>query len=204
MWDSFLQGYDSRLEGWVKKVILQGVSIFTLLCMVVCPLAATQQPNEESRIATRDKLWKLLQSHGPGMNVVFHQNDAEPFFFSGILTQGLTNAESFEIVIGVTTADTISFRIYPHYKGTYINVDKARESLALMRQLLRFSERAFLFWGADSSGDVFAGYTFTLESGFPDEAVRVVLSSIKNLDRYIGEMRLAIDGSTATVPSASR
>jgi hypothetical protein len=189
----------------VKRVLLRGVSIFTLLCMVVCPLAATQQPNnEESRIATRDKLRKLLQSHGPGMNVVFHQNDAEPFFFSGILTQGLTNAESFEIVIGVTTADTISFRIYPHYKGTYINVDKARESLALMRQLLRFSERAFLFWGADSSGDVFAGYTFTLESGFPDEAVRVVLSSIKNLDRYIGEMRPAIDGSTAGVPSASR
>jgi hypothetical protein len=91
-----------------------------------------------------------------------------------------------------------------HYKGTYINVDKARESLAVMRQLLRFSERTFLFWGANSRGDVFAGYTFTLESGFPDEAVRVVLSSIKNLDRYIGEMRLAIDGSTAGVPSASR
>jgi len=107
-------------------------------------------------------------------------------------------------VIGVTPAETISFRIYPHYKGAYINVDKARESLALMRQLLRFSERAFLFWGADASGDVFAGYTFTLESGFPDEAVRVVLSSIKNLDRYIGEMRPALDGSTTDVPSASR
>ena len=189
----------------MKRVFLRGVSIFTLLCVVVCPLAATRQPNNEgSRIATRDKLRKLLQSHGPGMNVVFHQNDAEPFFFSGILTQGLTNAESFEIVIGVTTADTISFRIYPHYKGAYINVDKARESLALMRQLLRFSERAFLFWGVDSSGDVFAGYTFTLESGFPDEAVRVVLNSVKNLDRYIAEMRPAIDGSTAAVPSASR
>ena len=189
----------------MRKVVLQGVSIFTLLWVVVCPLAATRQPNNEgSRIATRDKLRKLLQSHGPGMNVVFHQNDAEPFFFSGILTQGLTNAESFEIVIGVTTADTISFRIYPHYKGAYINVDKARESLALMRQLLRFSERAFLFWGVDSSGDVFAGYTFTLESGFPDEAVRVVLNSVKNLDRYIAEMRPAIDGSTAAVPSASR
>jgi len=204
VWDSFFKGYDSS-EVLVRKVLLQGVSIFTLLCVVVCPLSATQQANnEESRIATRDKLRKLLQSHGPGMNVVFRSNDAEPFFFSGILTQGLTNAESFEIVIGVTTADTISFRIFPHYKGAYINVDKARESLALMRQLLRFSERAFLFWGADSSGDVFAGYTFTLESGFPDEAVRVVLSSIKNLDRYIGEMRPAMDGSTAAVPSASR
>ena len=190
----------------MRKVLLQGVSIFTLLCVAVCPVAAAQQANnnEESRIAARDKLRKLLQSHGPVVHVVFHQNDAEPFFFSGILTQGLTNAESFEIVIGVTTADTISFRIYPHYKGGYINVDKARESVALMRQLLRFSERTFVFWGADSSGDVFAGYTFALESGFPDEAVRVVLSSIKNLDRYIGEMRPAIDGSTAGVPSASR
>ena len=189
----------------MKRVLWQGVSIFTLLCVVVCPLAATQQRNnDDSRIATRDKLRKLLQSYGPSMNVVFRQNDAEPFFFSGNLTQGLTNAESFEIVIGVTTADTISFRIYPHYKGAYINVDKVKESPALMRQLLRFSERTFLFWGADSSGDVFAGYTFTLESSFPDEAVRVVLSSIKNLDRYIGEMRPAIDGSTVAVPSASR
>ncbi len=189
----------------MKRVLWQGVSIFTLLCVVVCPLAATQQRNnDDSRIATRDKLRKLLQSYGPSMNVVFRQNDAEPFFFSGNLTQGLTNAESFEIVIGVTTADTISFRIYPHYKGAYINVDKVKESPALMRQLLRFSERTFLFWGADSSGDVFAGYTFTLESSFPDEAVRVVLSSIKNLDRYVGEMRPAIDGSTVAVPSASR
>ena len=189
----------------MRKVLLQGVSLFTLLCVVVCPPALTQQPaSEESRIATREKLRKLLESHGTIMNVVFRPSDAEPFFFSGILTQGLANAESFEIVIGVTSADTISFRIYPHYKRAYINVDRARESLALMRQLLRFSERTFLFWGTDSGGDVFAGYTVTLESGFPEEAVRVVLNSIKNLDRYIGEMRPAIDGSTAAAPSTSR
>ncbi len=31
-----------------------------------------------------------------------------------------------------------------------------------------------------------------------------LLNSIKNLDHYIAEMRPAIDGSTAAVPSASR
>jgi hypothetical protein len=44
---------------------------------------------------------------------------------------------------------------------------------------------------------VFTGYTFTLESGFPDEAIKIVLSSIKNSDQFVGEMRPSIDGTTA-------
>ena|SRR5690349_3043782 len=32
-------------------------------------------------------------------------------------------------------------------------------------------------------------YTFTLESGFPDEAIKIVLESIRNSDKYVGEMR---------------
>ena len=43
----------------------------------------------------------------------------------------------------------------------------------------------------------FSGYTLTLESGFPDEAIKIVLESIRNSDKYVGEMRASIDGSSA-------
>jgi len=165
---------------------------------------AGPQPNaEESRIATREKLRKLLETHGPSVNVAFRQSDEQPFIFVGSMNRGLANAESLEILIAVTAHETIGFRIFPHYKGGYINVGKAKDSAALMRQLLLLSDRVFLFWGADESGDVFAGYTFTLESGFPEEGIRVVLNSIKNLDKFVGEMRPAIDGSAASAPPPS-
>jgi len=73
------------------------------------------------------------------------------------MNDGLTYANSMEIVIGVTADQTIGFRIYPHYKSAYLNVDKAKNSAALMRQLLRYSDKNFLFWGIDDSADVFAG-----------------------------------------------
>jgi hypothetical protein len=66
-----------------------------------------------------------------------------------------------------------------------------------MRLLLNLSDRNFLFWGVDSTGDVFSGYTFTLENGFPGESVEVVLRSIPLLDKFVGEMRPFIDGSVA-------
>jgi len=163
--------------------------------------AGPQQPSsEESRVATREKLRKLLDDFGPRINVAFKQSQKQPFNFTGVMTQGLTNSESLEIVIGVTARETIGFRIYPHFKGGYINVDKVKDSAALMRQLLQLTDQAFLFWGMDSSGDVFCGYTITLESGFPDEALRVVLSSIHNMDKFVGDMRPAIDGSAAAAP----
>ena len=88
----------------------------------------------------------------------------------------------------------------PHlsaYKGGYINIDKARNSTQLLRKLLQLNESTFLFWGADDTGDVFTGYTFTLESGFPDEAIKIVLSSIRNSDQFVGELRPSIDGTNA-------
>jgi hypothetical protein len=41
--------------------------------------------------------------------------------------------------------------------------------------------------------DVFAGYTFTLESGFPEEAIKVVIRSIPLIDARIGELADYID-----------
>jgi hypothetical protein len=68
-----------------------------------------------------------------------------------------------------------------------------------MRQLLRLNDSNFLYWGTDPSGDIFAGYTFTLESGFPEAAVTIVLRSIPNLDLFVGNMKPNIDGTPAPV-----
>ena len=153
------------------------------------------QDDEAARLRTREHLAQLLDKAGPEINVSFSQSQKQPFNYVGMLRTGLVNAESFEIVISVTPKDTIGFRIYPHYNKGYINVDKGKDRTALMRLLLRLSDRAFLYWGADESGDVFTGYTFTLESGFPEEAMKVVLRSIVNSDKFVGEMRPFIDGT---------
>ena len=156
-----------------------------------------QQDDPVARNRTRERLAALLDKVGPDIHVSFTQSQKQPFNYVGSLRTGLVNADFFEIVISVTTKDTLGFRIYPHYNKGYLNVDRVKDPTAFMRQLLRLSDRAFLYWGADDTGDIFTGYTFTLESGFPDEAIKIVLRSIVNSDKFIGELRPSIDGSSA-------
>lgn len=155
--------------------------------------AAAQEIDEATRIRNRDRMAALLEAAGPGINIAFRQSTQQPFNYVGHLKTGLTHAEDLEVVVRVTNVDTYSLRIYPHYRGGYVNVDKARNPTALMRALLRLSDRTFLFWGVDEDGDLFAAYTFTLESGFPEEAIRIVLRSIVNHDKFFGELRAHID-----------
>ncbi len=155
----------------------------------------TQQTN--TRDTNREKLRALFETAGPKINVSFRQSDKQPYNFVGVMKTGLKNADSLEIVISVSAEETIHFRIFPHYSGAYLNLDKVRSGEALMRQMVRFSDQNFLFWGADGSGDIFAGYNFTLESGFPEASIRVVLNSIAKLDAFVGQMRPSIDGSAA-------
>lgn len=155
--------------------------------------AGAQQIDDAKRTSNRVKLAQLLDDAGPDVNISFRRSTTQPYNYSGELTTGLTHAESFEIVFGVTDVDTYSLKAYPKYKGGYVNVDKAKNPAALMRALLRLSSRTFLFWGVDNEGDAFAAYTFTLESGFPEEAIRVVLRSIVIHDRFVGELRSLID-----------
>jgi hypothetical protein len=164
-----------------------------------CPAVYCQQDKETNRVRTREMLGQLIEKAGPDIKVSFSQSQKQPFNYVGTLKTGLVNAESFEIVISVTPNETIGFRVYPHYGNGYINIDKVKDGAALMKLLLRLSDRAFLFWGADDAGDVFAGYTFTLESGFPEEAIKVVLSSIVNSDKFIGEMRPILDAKIEDV-----
>jgi len=155
------------------------------------------QREEEKEKGDRDRTTKqlelLLAETGPGINVEFKQSQKQRYNYVGSLKTGLVNAQSFEIIISVTEKDTIGFRVYPHYKDAYINAGKVGQPLQLMQLLLRLSDRAFLFWGIDESLDVFTGYTFTLESGFPEEAIKIVLRSIVNSDKFIGEMRPFLD-----------
>jgi hypothetical protein len=161
--------------------------------------AQTAQEKAASREATRERLRQLLAASGPkkGINIEFKQSEKNPFNFVGVKQDGLANVDYFEVVIGISDNETIGFRIYPHYKGTYINLLKSRDGAGLMRTLLHQSNTNFLYWGADNGDDIFAGYTFTLESGFPDKAIEVVLYSIAPLDGFVGQMRPFVDGSTA-------
>ena len=168
-----------------------------VLILIAAPSVYCQDTSDAVREKTRERLGALLQREGTAINVTFRQSEKNPFNFVGVLKDGLKNADKMEIVIMVSKRDTIGFRIFPHYKGGYINIDKVRNTTQLLRQLVQFNEKTFLFWGADDTGDVFTGYTFTLESGFPDDAIKIVLASIKNSDQFVGEMRPSIDGTNS-------
>jgi len=163
--------------------------LFVLAMTFAASPAQGQQTESAARIRTREQLNQLLKQVGPSLNITFRQSEKQPFNLMGLLKEGLTHAESFEVVIGVTQNQTIGFRIFPRYKGGYINIDNVKNGPGLMRLLLRLSDSAFLFWGVDPSGDIFTGYTVTLESGFPEESIKIVLRSIVNSDKFIGEMK---------------
>ena len=192
----------------IKRITLLGSLLLLLTAAANAQQHQTQPPSppakpqsttqpDATRDATREKLRAVLIAYGPKVNVEFRQSPQQAYIFSGVMTQGLVNAQSFETVITVGSQQTIHFRIYPHYAGGYINIDKVRNPSYLMRLLLRYSDKNFLYWGADESGDIFAGYNFTLESGFPEASIRVVLNSISNLDQFVGEMKQAIDSSAS-------
>jgi hypothetical protein len=177
--------------------IIRLLMLFAIVAASQTVFAQESSETNEAREKTRARLSALLQRVGPEIKVNFQPSTKSQYVFTGMMKDGLTNADSLEIVISVTTKDTIGFRVFPHYKGAYINIDKARNTTQLLRKLVQLNESTFLFWGADDTGDVFTGYTFTLESGFPDEAIKIVLSSIRNSDQFVGEMRSSIDGSNA-------
>jgi hypothetical protein len=170
--------------------------VFILLAALV--LGSPPASAQSDRDATREKLRQTLTAAGQrdDVDVAFRQSTKNPYNFVGSMTTGLRNADSLEIVVSITQSDTIGFRIYPHYKGGYINLGKARDQNGLMRRLLYYSDQNFLFWGADDTADVFCGYTVTLESGFPNDAIVAVLRSIRNTDKFVGELRPYFDGTT--------
>ena len=167
------------------------------IAMVLFILAASTAFAQDTRDVTRNKLRAALNAASKLADVktTFRQGDKEPYNFLATINDGLQHAQALEIVIRVTPNDTISFRVYPHYKDGYINADEVKDPRGLMREMLLFSDRNFLFWGIDEAGDAFSGYTITLESGFPPEAVETIVRSIRNTDQFVGKLRPYIDGT---------
>ena len=161
----------------MKPLRLLTLSFAGLSLLIALTGADSTGDKEAARKATREHLRRVLETAGKlaDVNIKFQQSETHPYNFVGVIEDGLKHSDSLEVVVGVTAFETIGFRIYPHYKGGYINVDKAKDGPALMRQLLRLTDRNFLYWGIDDTSDVFSGYTVTLESGFPEEVVLIVL-----------------------------
>lgn len=171
--------------------------LLMLLLFALPGTAAAQAGDADAnRIAARDRLERVLTSYGSTVKIEFHRSEKNPFNIFGFLRTGLSNSSEMEVVLGVTAKSTINVRVYPKYKGNYVNLDKAKNSGELARQMLHMTHTNFMFWGVDDGRDLFAGFTFKLESGFPDEAMKVVLRSIRNLDGYVGDLRPNIDGTT--------
>lgn len=159
---------------------------------LAAPLGA-QKTDNSTRERNRTRLAELLKKVEGETRMRFVQSAENAFNYSAMLTSGLDTADSFEVVAGATDSDTIFINAYPKYKGRYINVDKVKDSAALTRQLLRLTARTFLHWGVDASGDVFCGFTVTLESGFPGEAISIVLQSVGNHDQYLTEIKALLE-----------
>jgi hypothetical protein len=182
----------------MKRLLLFSLLLLSITCMA----SVANAQEDPKRDATREKLRQLLTTTSARTDVstTFNQATRQPYNFVGVMKMNNGDAfkhvDNLEIVISVTKNDTIGFRIYPHYKGGYVNIDKTRDPIGFAKKLLFMSDRNFLFWGIDDTGDTFAGYTFTLESGFPTEAIVIVLRSIRNTDGFIGELKPFIDGST--------
>jgi len=178
---------------------LSVLSVLLAAALAAPALAQTTPASPDpQRDATRESLRATLAEGGArgDVDMAFHQSQKNPYNFSALAT-GLRNSDSLEVVVSATKADTITFRIYPHYHGAYINTRRVHDPTGLKDQLLHFSDQNFLFWGADDTNDVFCGYSITLESGFPREAVIEVLRSIRNTDGFVGQMRPLIDGTAA-------
>jgi hypothetical protein len=182
----------------MTSTMRRSAALGALLVLLFPFVAVPASAQTSSRDTTLEQLRTVLASAGQRSDVAvtFRQSTKNPYNFVGEMTTGLANAQSLEIVISVTKSDTIGFRVYPHYAGNYINLGRARDPSALMRRLLYLSDQNFLFWGADDTQDVFSGYTITLESGFPSDAIVIVLRSIRNTDKFVGQLRPFIDGTT--------
>jgi hypothetical protein len=180
----------SSSRRFVRQTLGAGLLTALLVGGMISPAWSQDDPNRE---ATREKVRSALRRIGPKIGVTFQQSQANPFNFSASMTEGLEDAESMEIIITVGRNDILLVRVFPHISNNrYINIDRASNSTGLMRKLLANNSGDFFHWGMDDVYDVFAEFTFTLESGFPEESLDVVLRSVEMLDKKVGEMELLI------------
>ena len=173
----------------VRTVLLAGV--WAVLTVSGVGAAAQTDANAVREMTrTRDRLDSLLHAYGSTLKMrFFRSTDNDPFQIEGVLDQGLRYGSGrFELQFNVTPQHTIGVRVYPTLYNERVSITDARRSNDLALQLLHLSAHSFFSWGVDDASNVFARFTFTLESGFPDEAIKAVLRSIPLLDDSVGEM----------------
>ena len=137
----------------------------------------------------------ILASVGPrdDVAIAFRQSTQNAYNFVGSAT-GLTNSDSLEVVISVTEYKTVSFRVYPYYHGGYINLNRAKDRAGLMHKLLNITTPTSCSSAPTTPMTCSPATPSRSNSGFPNEAVTIVLRSLRNQDKYVGEMRPLIDG----------
>jgi len=150
------------------------------------PLAA-QSAADSVQAATLEKLKVVIATYGPAREIRWYRA-SNPFDLDGVYDKSLHWSSRLEIAFTVTHQSTIWLRVYPQYYGHHINLNRVHDPNGLMQQMLRFSYHNFFFWGLDDNQDAFAGYQFTLESGFPEAAVQEVIKSIPLIDESVGDL----------------
>ena len=129
----------------------------------------------------------VIATYQPAQQIRWYRANS-PWDLDGYYDKGLKWASRFEIYFTVTHQSTIWLREYPQYYGHHINMNHVHDPSGCMQQMLRFSYHNFFFWGLDDNRDAFAGYQFTLESGFPEAAVKEVIKSIPLIDESVGDL----------------
>ena len=162
--------------------------LWAILTVSAVGAAHAQTRTGDVRASARNRLDSLLHAYGPTLKMRIYRNADDPYEFDGFYDKDLRYSSRFELEFNVTPQNTIGVRVYPQWYGHRINIDKVRDPNGLALELLRFSARNFLHWGVDDASHVFAAYTFTLESGFPEETIKEVLRSIPLVDESVGEM----------------
>lgn len=163
------------------------VGLWAVLSASAIGAARAQRVSDAVRAETANRLDSLLHAYGPTLKMRFYRDPDDRFQFDGVLDKDLRYAWRFDLEINITPQNTIGIRAYPMFSDR-INMATVRDPNGLAHRILRFTAHNFLHWGVDDVSDVFAAYTFTLESGFPEEAIKVVLRSIPLVDESVGEI----------------
>jgi hypothetical protein len=160
------------------------------------PLPPNGAPADASAVATATfaNIQKLLEAEGSRLNLGAAFRPLNSGLESAaVVTDGLTKAEKLEVHIDAISnpAGTVRLRVYPLYRGTYVNVSHAEDQAALMRVLLgpaRISGPCVYSWKIDKDGDIYDTCILTSDN-FPYASIVTALKDIRHVDRIFGEWR---------------
>ena len=165
---------------------MRSVAVLSVIVAVgvlaAAPLSA-QKIDEAKRIRNREQLLTVLRAAADATHMTFERSKVNQFNYSAYLTVGLKYAESVEVVIGATDVDTIFMRAFPKVQGRLHERREGQGPDRLDAPATKAGGADVLLLGDDAQGDLFWGYTFTLEYGFPVDSIRIVLRSVQTHDR---------------------